>query len=131
VNGVQARRAAASFNFKLQEPAGTHVEQVLISTSTFLGFTPRRYIMYSTISRTIIAVTARRGPQPRPPRRKYHASVLPSRISTSSPEFQAKDRAMEDLIADLEAKTAHARLGGGAKAAERMKQKGKKLPRER
>jgi len=38
---------------------------------------------------------------------------------------------MDALVADFEAKTAAARLGGGAKAAERMKSKGKKLPRER
>jgi len=38
---------------------------------------------------------------------------------------------MDELVADLERKTAEARLGGGAKAAERMRNKGKKLPRER
>jgi 3-methylcrotonyl-CoA carboxylase beta subunit len=38
---------------------------------------------------------------------------------------------MDALVADLEAKTAEARLGGGAKAAERFRSKGKKLPRER
>ncbi|KAJ3479344.1 hypothetical protein NLI96_g9130 [Meripilus lineatus] len=64
-------------------------------------------------------------------RRTYHASVLPSLISTSSPEFTAKAEAMDELVADLEAKTAAARVGGGAKAAERMRSKGKKLPRER
>lgn len=64
-------------------------------------------------------------------RRSYHASVLPSLISTSSPEFKAKSEAMDALVADFEAKVAAARLGGGAKAAERMKSKGKKLPRER
>ncbi|KAJ7284070.1 carboxyl transferase [Mycena rebaudengoi] len=64
-------------------------------------------------------------------RRPYHASVLPSLISTASPEFQAKAESMDALVADLEAKTAEARLGGGAKAAERFRSKGKKLPRER
>ncbi|KAK7470352.1 hypothetical protein VKT23_001780 [Stygiomarasmius scandens] len=64
-------------------------------------------------------------------RAQYHASVLPSLISTASPEFVAKSQAMDALVADFEAKTAAARLGGGAKAAERMKSKGKKLPRER
>ncbi|TFK43769.1 carboxyl transferase [Crucibulum laeve] len=64
-------------------------------------------------------------------RRAYHASVLPSLISTSSPEFAAKTAAMDELVADLETKTAAARLGGGAKAAERMRSKGKRLPRER
>lgn len=38
---------------------------------------------------------------------------------------------MEAVIADVEAKMAHARLGGGPKALERMTSKGKKLPRER
>ncbi|KAF9448234.1 carboxyl transferase [Macrolepiota fuliginosa MF-IS2] len=38
---------------------------------------------------------------------------------------------MDELIKDLERKMAKARLGGGPKAAERMRSKGKKLPRER
>jgi 3-methylcrotonyl-CoA carboxylase beta subunit len=38
---------------------------------------------------------------------------------------------MDQVVADLEAKLAAARVGGGAKAAERMRSKGKKLPRER
>ncbi|KAG9218817.1 hypothetical protein CCMSSC00406_0001069 [Pleurotus cornucopiae] len=65
------------------------------------------------------------------PRRNYHASVLPSLISTSSPEFTAKSEAMEALISDLDAKMAQARLGGGPRATQRMRSKGKKLPRER
>lgn len=64
-------------------------------------------------------------------RRAYHASVLPSLLSTSSPEFVAKSEAMDALVAEFEAKIAAARLGGGPKAAERMRSKGKKLPRER
>lgn len=64
-------------------------------------------------------------------RRAYHANVLPSILSTASPEFRAKSEAMDSLVADFEAKVATARLGGGAKAAERMRGKGKKLPRER
>ncbi|KAK1228455.1 hypothetical protein PQX77_008518 [Marasmius sp. AFHP31] len=63
--------------------------------------------------------------------RAYHASVLPNLISTSSPEFQAKAESMDSLVAEFEARTAEARLGGGAKAAERMRSKGKRLPRER
>ncbi|KAK2466035.1 hypothetical protein APHAL10511_001677 [Amanita phalloides] len=63
--------------------------------------------------------------------RAYHASVLPSLISVSAPEFVAKAAAMDELVADLERKTAEARQGGGAKAAERMRSKGKRLPRER
>ncbi|PCH41339.1 carboxyl transferase [Wolfiporia cocos MD-104 SS10] len=65
-------------------------------------------------------------------RRAYdHPAVLPSLISTSSPEFVAKAEAMDTLIADLDAKMAAARLGGGEKAIQRMKKAGKKLPRER
>lgn len=79
-----------------------------------------RSILQASISRSL-----------RSARRAYHASVLPSLISTSSPEFVAKAEAMDALVADFEAKTAQARLGGGAKAAERMRSKGKKLPRER
>ncbi len=68
-----------------------------------------------------------------PTARPYHAasSVLPSLVSTASPEFQARAKAMDEVVADLEAKLAKAREGGGAKAAERMRNKGKKLPRER
>ncbi|KIP09208.1 hypothetical protein PHLGIDRAFT_23089 [Phlebiopsis gigantea 11061_1 CR5-6] len=67
----------------------------------------------------------------RAPRRLYHVSVLPSLLSVTSPEFMAKSEAMDALVADFEAKVSAARLGGGAKAAERMRSKGKKLPRER
>ncbi|KAH8830342.1 carboxyl transferase [Flagelloscypha sp. PMI_526] len=63
--------------------------------------------------------------------RGYHASVLPSQLSTTSPEFTSKANAMNDLIATLDQQLAKARLGGGQKAMERMKSKGKKLPRER
>ena len=38
---------------------------------------------------------------------------------------------MDSLVEEYEAKVATVRLGGGAKAAERMRSKGKKLPRER
>ncbi|KAJ6539677.1 carboxyl transferase [Mycena capillaripes] len=79
-----------------------------------------------TPSRALVSSLARR-----PCRRPYHASVLPSLVSTASPEFAAKAEAMDALVADLEAKLADARLGGGAKAAERFRSKGKKLPRER
>ncbi len=64
-------------------------------------------------------------------RRGYHASVLPSRISSASPEFVAKAQAMDDLVTDLDAKLARARLGGGDKAAERMRSRGKRVPRDR
>ena len=38
---------------------------------------------------------------------------------------------MDDLVKDLEDKMSVARQGGGIKAAERMRSKGKRLPRER
>jgi 3-methylcrotonyl-CoA carboxylase beta subunit len=38
---------------------------------------------------------------------------------------------MDQVVADLDAKLGAAREGGGAKAAERMRGRGKKLPRER
>ena len=63
--------------------------------------------------------------------RAYHAAVLPSHVSTSSPEFMTKAAAMDELVRDLEAKMATARQGGGTKSAERMRAKGKRLPRER
>ncbi|CAL1701585.1 unnamed protein product [Somion occarium] len=80
--------------------------------------------MYATVRRSL-------GRRVVNGRRAYHPSVLPSRISTTSPDFVAKAEAMDELVADFEAKTTTARLGGGAKAAERMRSKGKKLPRER
>lgn len=43
----------------------------------------------------------------------------------------AKAAAMDELVRDLEEKMATARQGGGTKAAERMRAKGKSLPRER
>ena len=64
-------------------------------------------------------------------KRVYHASVLPSLISPSSPEFVAKSEAMDSLVHEVETKMAEARQGGGSKAADRMKKQGKKLPRER
>ena len=63
--------------------------------------------------------------------RAYHAAVLSSHVATSSPEFIAKAAAMDELVKDLEVKVATARQGGGARAAERMRTKGKTLPRER
>lgn len=47
------------------------------------------------------------------------------------PEFIAKKEAMDGLINEFGAKTAQARSGGGPKAQERMKSRGKLLPRER
>ena len=64
-------------------------------------------------------------------RRAYHPNVLPSFLSTTSPEFKAKSDSMDALVKDLEDKFAAVRQGGGPRAAERMRSKGKKLPRER
>ncbi|KAI5893983.1 carboxyl transferase [Schizophyllum commune H4-8] len=63
--------------------------------------------------------------------RGYHAGVLPSLLTPSSPEFQEKKTNMDALVRELEEKLADARQGGGPRAAERMRSKGKKLPRER
>lgn len=81
--------------------------------------------------RFFILKTIRHGLSCTTGRRAYHASVLPSFISPGTPEFQAKSEAMSLLVQDFESKMAQARQGGGPKAAERMKSKGKKLPRER
>lgn len=64
-------------------------------------------------------------------RRLYYASVLPSLVSPTSPEFQHKAQGMDVLVSDLKSKIAHAKEGGGPKAQERMRSKGKRLPRER
>ena len=64
-------------------------------------------------------------------RELHHASIIPSLVSASSPEFRQRAESMDALVADLQSKLAHARQGGGPKAAERMQSKGKKLPRER
>lgn len=64
-------------------------------------------------------------------RRSYHPAVLPSLISTASPEFRAKAESMDSLVTELEGNLAKVREGGGSKAADRMRSKGKKLPRER
>jgi 3-methylcrotonyl-CoA carboxylase beta subunit len=56
---------------------------------------------------------------------------LTSTISTTSPEFLERAAAMDALVHQLEADLAAAREGGGPKAQQRMKGKGKLLPRER
>ncbi|KAI6130306.1 carboxyl transferase [Pisolithus croceorrhizus] len=53
-------------------------------------------------------------------RRWYYASIIPSLVSTSLPEFRQKAESMDILVADLKDKLAQARTS-----------KGKKLPRER
>jgi 3-methylcrotonyl-CoA carboxylase beta subunit len=64
-------------------------------------------------------------------KRTYHPSILPNNVNNSLPEFKAKAHAMDELVSDLETKIAQAKEGGGTKAQERMRSKGKKLPRER
>ena len=83
-------------------------------------------LLYPAMLRSSLLLTVRRTC-----RRMYHPSVLPSLVSRSSPEFQEKARNMDALVEDLESKLAAARQGGGPKAAARMKDKGKLLPRER
>ena len=57
--------------------------------------------------------------------------MLPSTVSSAAPEFAARAQAMDALVEDLETRLEAARAGGGATAAERMRVKGKMLPRER
>ncbi|KAI5117986.1 hypothetical protein M0805_004483, partial [Coniferiporia weirii] len=64
-------------------------------------------------------------------RRHFNADVLPSLVSPAAPEFAQRAAAMDTLVADLERNLADARTGGGTRAAERMRAKGKMLPRER
>lgn len=66
--------------------------------------------------------------------RAFHhnpATVLPSLVSTASPDFVDKASAMDALVSDLEKTLATARLGGGLKALEKMRARGKKVPRDR
>ena len=56
---------------------------------------------------------------------------LTSAVSTTSPEFLERAAAMNALVHQLETDLAAAREGGGPKAQQRMKSKGKLLPRER
>ena len=71
-------------------------------------------------------------PQPSIHKRYFHdPAVLPSLISPLSPEFVAKKDAMDAVVRDLDAKLAQARAGGGQKAIDRMRSKGKLPPRER
>ena len=51
-------------------------------------------------------------------RRQFSADVLPSLVSTASPEFAQKKEAMDALVGDFEAKVADARRGGGAAVEE-------------
>ena len=58
-------------------------------------------------------------------------TVLKSALSTRSPEFQANRAALEALVADLRAKVAEVKAGGGRKARDKHLARGKLLPRER
>lgn len=131
------RRHAASVSrsdrtfprFRGRMSTGTDTVSILLNTSHFLPRWTLRSTVPTTMHRTVLRRCVRPGIHHA--RRSYHASVLPSLLSTSSPEFVAKSQAMDELVADFEGKVAAARLGGGTKAAERMRSKGKKLPRER
>ncbi|KZT62260.1 ClpP/crotonase [Calocera cornea HHB12733] len=63
--------------------------------------------------------------------RAYHPSIIPSKVMPSSDEFIARAAAMDALVSELDSLTAQARQGGGKKAMDRMRAKGKMLPRER
>ena len=58
-------------------------------------------------------------------------TVLKSKISTRSEEFQANKAAMTELVEELRAKVAEVKAGGGEKAREKHLARGKLLPRER
>lgn len=87
--------------------------------------------MLSSRSLVSLARTARRPLSLTGWCRGYHPSVLPNLVSTSSPDFQAKAAAMDDVLADLQTKLADARKGGGEREVEKMRKAGKKTPRER
>lgn len=57
--------------------------------------------------------------------------VLHSTALTSGPEFDANRAAMNSLVADLRDRTDTVRLGGGEKAVEKHRSRGKMLARER
>ena len=54
-----------------------------------------------------------------------------STIQTRSDDFKANAAAMEDLVADLRARVAEIKQGGGERARERHLKRGKLLPRDR
>jgi 3-methylcrotonyl-CoA carboxylase beta subunit len=57
--------------------------------------------------------------------------VLKSALDVSGAKFAANRRAMQALVADLQAKTAEAALGGPEDSRRRHTERGKLLPRER
>lgn len=58
-------------------------------------------------------------------------TILDSRVDRSTPEFQANRARMEELVAELRERTAQVAKGGGTKAIERHRSRGKLLARER
>ncbi|MEO1406694.1 MAG: methylcrotonoyl-CoA carboxylase, partial [Pseudomonadota bacterium] len=57
--------------------------------------------------------------------------VVKSTLDPTSPAFAANAHAMEELLDELQTKTAKAALGGSERARERHTSRGKLLPRER
>jgi 3-methylcrotonyl-CoA carboxylase beta subunit len=57
--------------------------------------------------------------------------VLPTTLDRQSEQARARDAHNRALCADLRARVARAALGGGEKARDRHKARGKLLPRER
>ena len=57
--------------------------------------------------------------------------VIRTKLDTSSTDFQSAGDAMRERVAELEARLAQTREGGGATARERHTARGKLLPRER
>ncbi len=58
-------------------------------------------------------------------------SILKSSLNTRSDDFKQNDRFNRELVADLRAKLAEVKLGGGERAREKHLARGKLLPRER
>jgi 3-methylcrotonyl-CoA carboxylase beta subunit len=58
-------------------------------------------------------------------------NIIKSSLDTRSADFARSTEAMQALVADLRAKVAEVKQGGGAKARERHLGRGKLLPRER
>ena len=58
-------------------------------------------------------------------------TILKSTINTTSDEFQANRRAMQEIVEDLEQNVARIKLGGGDKARAKHVARGKLLPRDR
>jgi len=63
--------------------------------------------------------------------RTFQHTVLPSTLSTTSPEFKSKAQDMDTVVSEVQRLMAQAREGGGAKAKDKMRSNGKKTPRER